>query len=388
MQIVIKQRLEELDILRGLSVIGMIMVIVPGAWEYRFEWLNHAEWEGYPLVDMISPTFLFCVGFSLAISFKKRIEKENSRTKIIKHIFIRSILIILIGFFVSLHPGYDFANMRIPGILQRIGLCYLIVGLLVVYSEKIRRNKTYKSQITFFIVVACSILILYWVLLSFVPVPGFGAPRFDSIGSWPTYIDRKVFGTQHLWYFGRTNDVVTYDPDGLLTVLTSSINVMLGSIIGFLYLNKSKFFNVSFLFIIGSILCTLGLLLNFTGIDFIIKKIGTSSFTLVSGGFSIIVFALISTIKKIKYSLRFFYPAKVFGANALLAFVIALKFPIDNPYISMDGELLSLRKFGFESFKMLITNPQYASFFFTVIYLTLLFLILWLLYKRKWFIKL
>lgn len=100
-------RFIELDILRGLSVIGMILVIVPGAWDQRFSWLNHADWRGFSFADMIFPTFLFCVGFSMVLSLNKR---TANRQPVFKHILIRSVLLISVGLITSLIPDFDFQN--------------------------------------------------------------------------------------------------------------------------------------------------------------------------------------------------------------------------------------------------------------------------------------
>lgn len=382
-----QNRLEELDILRGLSVIGMILVITPGDWGYRLPCLNHAVWEGFPLADTISPTFLFCVGFSLAISFTKKHNNGDTALLISKHIFRRTTLLILIGLFIAAYPWFDFSSIRIPGVLQRIGLCYFIVGLLLVL---LKEQKTEK-KIAILLGIAAAILILYWVLLFYVPVPGFESPGFDSPGSWAPYIDRKVFGPHHLWAFGIVDGVRASDPDGLLSALPASVNVILGVILGFLYLIKSKYFKVHLLFIAGLILSLIGLLLGYTGIVPIIKTIWTSSFALLSSGVSIMVLALISLGLKFKYVPSLFYPTKVFGANALLAFIIALMSPalfLDIPYFEKGSQLLSLRTFGFEAIKTVFPNPYFAAFLFSVFFLTFVFFTLWFLYRRKYFIKL
>ena len=381
-----KERFEALDIVRGLSVIGMIMVIVPGAWEQRFNWLNHTDWRGYNVSDLIFPTFLFCAGFSLALSLRKRMERGNTQTVI--RILSRSLLLVLLGLLIALVPDFNFANLRIPGILQRIGVCYLIVGLLIVYSEKHRKANKENAQIIFIISVAAAIAILYWALLYFVPVPGYHTNGFDSEGSWPAYIDRKVFGIAHMWEFGTTNKVVTYDPEGLLSTLPACINVMMGATIGFLYLNKNRYFTISRLFIIGLCLYVSGILLDLCNIDPIIKKIWTASFALLSSGFSIMLLALIMMIITNKWLASVFYPVKVFGANALLAFIVAMSaWIIDKPFISSGGSYLSLRKYGYQSMMRFSTDPQHSSFLFTLVFLVVLFILLWLLYRSKRFIK-
>ncbi len=380
-----KQRFEALDIVRGLSVIGMIMVIVPGAWEQRFNWLDHTDWRGYNVSDLIFPTFLFCVGFSMALSLTKRMERGNMQ--IVTHLISRSLLLIFVGLLIALIPDFNFASLRIPGILQRIGICYLIVGLLIVYSQHRTAHKA-NDQIKIMIIIATVIAVLYWALLYFVPVPGYHTNGFDSQGSWPAYIDRKVFGIAHMWEFGTTNKVVTYDPEGLLSTLPACINVILGATIGFLYLNNSRYFTISRLFIVGLCLYVSGWLLDFVAVDPIIKKLWTVSFALLSTGFSIMLLALIMLLLTNKWLVRIFYPAKVFGANPLLAFIVAMSaWIIDKPFISSGDSPVSLRKYGYQSMMRFNANSQYSSFLFTLLFLVVLYIPLWLLYRKKRFIR-
>ncbi|MFT7558998.1 MAG: putative acyltransferase [Flavobacteriales bacterium] len=155
-------RLQSLDLLRGLSVIAMILVITPGDWALRYAWLNHANWEGFVFVDMIFPTFLFCVGFSIALSISERTAANDNR--VLQHIATRTLILIGIGLFTNAFPTFDWANTRIPGVLQRIALCWGISALIYYSFYRV----SLKSGIDLKVVLATtafSIGLIYWLNL-------------------------------------------------------------------------------------------------------------------------------------------------------------------------------------------------------------------------------
>ncbi|WP_025739914.1 acyltransferase family protein [Aquimarina pacifica] len=377
------KRLIELDILRGLSIFGMILVIMPGDWSHRFDWMNHAKWEGLPISDLIFPAFLFCVGFSMALSFSKKIEKGASYVELFKKSALRSLLLIIIGLFINGFPEFDWQIIRIPGILQRIGICYLIISIIwlfILYRKP-------KYDILWLSIISLVLLVGYYILLNHIPIPEIGITKTSAINSWPAYIDQYIFGRNHLWIYGKTNNIVTYDPEGFLSSFTASVNVIIGLIIGILYNKGSKYYKAHYLVILGLTMMMIGFLLDQLDIMPIIKKIWTSSFVLCSTGSSILILAMIKLfIENLKISVRLFYPFIVFGANALIAFIISnLSMPL------MDIPLIhgaSIRNIGFEFMQHITTNLQWASFLYSLITLTVIFFGLQLMYKNKWFIKL
>lgn len=377
------KRLVEVDILRGLSILGMILVITPGDWSARFEWMNHAQWSGFPLSDTIFPTFLFCVGVSIALSFSKKIKTGKTFRYLIFKVFKRVLLLVIIGVFVNGFPYFDWSHLRLPGILQRIGCCYLIassIWLAILYFKS-------QSEILWLIFSSIIILFAYYVLLYHIPVFENGITGHSPVNSWPVYVDQNLFGINHLWIYGKTNGIVTFDPDGLLASIPASVNTILGILMGTLYNKYPQYYKVGYLIIIGTIIMLMGVLLNYFNIIPVIKNIWTSSFVLVSGGFSILAFTLImGLINTIKISQYVFYPFVVYGANALIAFVIS------NLLMNvMDIEIIngvSFRQKGFQLFKSIFTEPKLASLMFSITFLALLFLGLQGMYKNKWFVKL
>ncbi|WP_420571573.1 acyltransferase family protein [Kordia sp.] len=376
-----KDRLVELDILRGLSIVGMILVITPGDWSQRFQWMNHAEWEGYPLSDMIFPSFLFCVGMAMAISFNKGINQNKSIYLLLGKVIKRTFLLILIGLIINGFPFYDLKNIRIPGVLQRIAICYFIVACLWIFMKW---RKTKKVEL-WFVISALLILIFYYILLYHIPVPSVGIAGHNSYSSWPTYIDQNVFGINHLWDLGTTNGEITYDPEGIIASLPATVNVISGVVAGLFYIRVKTVYTTALFFIAGLCLLIIGFSLDYFEIMPIIKKIWTSSFALYSSGFSLLVLACIRfIITYIPKTRHVFYPFIVYGSNAILAFAIGnMLLPIFELYINNQ----SIRKTGQDFFNSFIENEQWASFTFSVVFLILLFGLLKMLHTKKIFLK-
>jgi predicted acyltransferase len=220
------KRWDALDVLRGLTIILMLMNLTPGSWEFNYPFLVHAKWEGWALIDMVAPAFLFCIGAAMPLSFERRSAKGDSRATLIRHVLSRGALLILIGLFLNLYPNFDFATFRIPGVLQRIGLCYMLTGVFILLTARIDGTKLL-FRLQPLVAAAVVILASYWLLLYFVPVPGFGAPRFDPVGSWPSVIDRAVIGVQHFFPHWPVDGQVVFDPEG---ILSSAIRIKRGGL--------------------------------------------------------------------------------------------------------------------------------------------------------------
>src|SRR3954470_1051820 len=107
----IQSRWDALDVLRGVTIIAMLLNLSPGSWEHNFGWLIHAKWEGWTLIDMVAPAFLFCIGCALPLSFVRRAEKGATRGDLVAHVLWRGLLLVTIGFFLNLYPRFDFATV-------------------------------------------------------------------------------------------------------------------------------------------------------------------------------------------------------------------------------------------------------------------------------------
>ena len=372
------QRWIALDILRGLSVIGMLLVINPGAWEQRYSWLNHVEWAGIIHVDMIFPTFLFCVGMALPISLARRLSEGASKQQLFLHIMWRSVALIFVGILLNAFPSFHWANVRIPGVLQRIGLCYGIAASLVLCLSHGR--DIYVRPL----IIASTLIVLgYWFLLANFAAPEIAAPAYDSVNSLPAYVDRQLFGLQHMWPYGTTGGAVTYDPEGALSTLPACVNVILGVVATLVFQREPKVRAALIGLTVGVAFVVLALVWN-QWLP-IIKKIWTSSFVLFSSGVSIIALVWIGFLLEKIRAEKFLYVIHVFGANALLAFIVS---GVIGPLMDMSIGGSSIRAVGFDTLQHIVVDPLIASLLYSFIVVSLIFLLMSFCYQKRWFLKL
>lgn len=373
-------RLVSLDVIRGLAVAGMILVVSPGSWDHRYLQLLHADWYGWTMADMVFPMFLFAVGIAIVYSFSAHLQRGTSIHDLTIKVLRRAVIILVLGLLLNLVPAFDLAHLRIPGILQRIAVCYAIAAQLYVIFSMNRDNGTWRMfrRVT---VAAIIILLFYGALLWLVPVPGFGTGRTDSLGSLPAYVDRQVFTVPHLWPYGTTPGYgVTYDPEGILSTLPATVTVLVGVLCG-LCLKDKTVNSKRVIGIAAAATCCLllGLLLN--PLVPIAKKIWTDSFVLFSGGFALLVFALAFWLCDVRGLKLWSYPLRVLGSNAILAFILSQLIGdyTDKPW--------AIRATGFAWLHSFIPSPNVASFTFAMLNLIFLIAILTPLYHRRIFVR-
>ena len=132
----LSNRLISLDVFRGMTIMGMILVNNPGSWSYVYKPLDHAPWHGWTPTDLIFPFFLFIVGVAMSLSFKNRLERGDSQKQLFLKIIVRTIILFTLGLFLNMFPYFKFSEMRIPGVLQRIALCYFFASLIILKCSK------------------------------------------------------------------------------------------------------------------------------------------------------------------------------------------------------------------------------------------------------------
>jgi predicted acyltransferase len=371
-------RLICLDIFRGLAVAGMILVDNPGSDEKVYWPIAHAEWNGWTLADFIFPSFLFLVGVSLVFSFAKRREKGDSRRQILLHVFIRSLLLIAIGLLVNASPfiGVDFHALRFEGVTQRIALCYFAAAILELWSDR-------RGQII--AIAAC--LFGYWALLRFVPVPGLGVPGRDipfmdpnqNLAAW---LDRKLF-------MGHLFDS-TRDPEGILSTVPAVATTLLGVLTGhWLRSQKSSAKKAIVMLFAGICGLVAGEVWN---IWFPINKnLWTSSFAVFSGGFALVFLALLYWVLEIKrWRGAWTVPILVFGVNAIAGFVAdALVYGPGYTFTvrHADGTTLSWHDAAQAKLVSLGASPSNASLIYSLGAVLLCWILLWLLWRKRIFLK-
>ena len=371
-------RLICLDIFRGLAVSGMIVVDNPGSDEKVYWPIAHAEWNGWTPADFIFPAFLFLVGVSVVFSFAKRRERGDSRRRILLHVFIRSLLLIAIGLLVNASPfiGVDFHALRFEGVTQRIALCYFAAAILELWSNR-------RGQII--AIVAC--LFGYWALLRFVPVPGLGVPGRDipfmdpnqNLAAW---LDRKLF-------IGHLFDG-TRDPEGILSTIPAVATTLLGVLTGhWLRSQKNSATKAIVMLLAGICGLVAGEVWN---IWFPINKnLWTSSFAVFSGGFALVFLAFLYWVLEIKrWRGVWAVPILVFGMNAIAGFV-ADSFVYGPGYTftvkHADGTTLSWHEVAQAKLVSLGASPPNASLIYSLGAVLFCWILLWLLWRKRIFLK-
>ncbi len=370
------KRLVSLDALRGLNMFWIIgaeriadafsQLRFPGAHFISMQ-LNHAKWNGFTFYDLIYPMFIYVVGVSIVFAIGNRRERGDAPLKTLQQIFTRTVLLFLVGLYMS-NSGLDLhgwlTNLRWMGVLQRIAICYFGAAILVLFVRP-----QYQA------IIAVTILLGYWLLLKFVPVPGFGAGVWDiPEASFANYID-KLFLPGRRYYR-------TWDPEGLLSTFPALVTCLFGVFTGFWLRNETDFKKrtitrekkVAWLGIVGLVLLGLGILWGF---DFPInKKIWTSSFVLVTGGLSAIVMALFYWIIDIKGYKRWAFPFVVIGLNSIFIYVA-------NNFLPMN--VISRWMIGNELLNWFGTA---RSLSIAILTFGMEWLLLYVMYERKLFIRL
>ncbi|MFT4075149.1 MAG: hypothetical protein QM647_06415 [Asticcacaulis sp.] len=372
------KRFEALDILRGLFIIGMLLANNAGDWSHIWGPFDHAEWHGFTMTDLVFPGFMVCVGISMTLSMGRRIG-AGGKKEMAFHVVCRAAILIAIGLFLNLLPHFDFAHWRYPGVLQRIGLCYaLAAGLVLLHSHVAAGRLVLHARPL--AIWAAGLVLGYAILLKAVPVPGFGlGDSFGPEGSWPAYIDRIIPGVQHI-YQGGTNEAgqVVYDPEGLLSTFPAIFNILAGILIGLLIQKQTPARAV------GSVgLCGLMLVLVALALDSqipIIKKLWTSSFAFLTSGLAMLILSgLMLVMDRLGYT-KWAMPIRVFGTNAILAYVFAWLFSVflDVSGVSrvVTGWILGV-----------VHDPYAMSFLFAFGVLVICWLFVLPFYLKKIFLK-
>lgn len=207
-------RLVSLDAFRGLTVAAMVLVNNPGTWRAVYPPLRHADWHGWTLTDVIFPTFLFVVGVAIPLALGPRREQAG-RGAVMARVLRRSVIIFALGIALNVLPASDWSTLRIPGVLQRIAVCYLVAAVLFLTTR-------WRAQAA----VAAALLLGYWVVMTVVPVPGYGAGDLSQEGNLAAYLDRALLGS-HLWRGSRV-----YDPEGILSTVPALATTLLGVLTG------------------------------------------------------------------------------------------------------------------------------------------------------------
>lgn len=366
-------RLLALDAFRGATIAGMMVVNTPGDWDHVYPPLLHAEWHGWTYTDTIFPFFLFIVGVSMAFSFGKRKADGGSRGLWL-HTVRRAAIIFGIGLALNVLSFFLFhrQHVRIPGVLQRIGVCYLFAAAIYLLAGA--RG---------LLPAAAALLGLYWALMTFVPVPGYGAGRLDLEGNLARYVDVAVLG-EHTWKHNPN-----WDPEGPLSTIPAIATTLLGIAAGELLLSKRPWpARLAGLMAGGAAAFSLGLLWS---IGFPINKnLWTSSYALAMSGLAAVVLAVCLWAIDLRGWKAWAKPFVWLGTNAIALFVlatlatilaIAIKLPADG------GKRRSLYGAIYATVFRHFEDARIGSLLFALAFLGVWIAVGAVLYRRRIFIK-
>jgi predicted acyltransferase len=366
-------RLIFLDVFRGMTVAGMVLVNNPGSWAHIYWPLEHAEWNGWTPTDLIFPFFLFIVGVAIPLAFGKRIERGDSRRALFFKVLYRSAIIFLLGEFLAGFPYFHFSTIRIPGVLQRIAVCYFFASLIFLKTRP-------RTQA----IIAVALLVVYWLLMTHVAAPGYYAGDLSKEGSLASYIDRVVFGP-HIWKQG-----IVYDPEGLLSTMGALATTLFGVLTGNYLRDKTRtpIERVAHMFIAGVCCVIVGWIWNaWFPIN---KSLWTSSYVFFTAGLALQFLALCYWLIDIKGFKRWTKPFVIFGVNAIVLFVgtgvmarLMGLIKVSRP----DGTRQSLQGLIYNNAFASWLPPNKASLAFAISFILLWLFFMWLLYRKNIIIK-
>ncbi|MEZ2413636.1 acyltransferase family protein [Muriicola sp. E247] len=360
-----KDRIISVDIFRGLTIALMILVNTPGTWEYVFPPLRHAEWHGYTPTDLVFPFFLFIVGTSIVFAYRNK--EPNSATY--RKISVRTLKLLGLGLFlgaftISFPFIKDFAEIRFPGVLQRIGVVFFFAAVLFL-------NFNWKVILG----ITIAILVGYWVWLGYIPLNG-ETPTFERApNNWANFVDLQVFGT-HMYK-------EDYDPEGLLSTFPSIASSLLGIFTGLILISQRAKKEL-LLLLLGILMLLLGYIWD---LAFPINKaLWSSSFVLVTAGWANIFLALIYYLTDVK-GIQFGSIFKYTGANAITVYFLS-SFVTKLFYSIQVEEGLSLHGWIYKNIYVhSFLSGELSSLLYGLSVMGFYLLLALFMYRRKIFIK-
>jgi predicted acyltransferase len=301
--VVASSRLVSLDVFRGMTVAGMILVNNPGTWDAIYSPLEHSKWDGLTPTDLVFPFFLFIVGVSITLALERRADAGGSKRDLYLKIVRRTVIIFALGLVLTAFPYNDLATFRIPGVLQRIAVCYFCAAVIFL-------NTRWRAQAA----IGVALLVLYWAAMKLIPVPGYGAGDLSMAGNLAAYVDRGVFG-RHTWK-------PLYDPEGLLSTIPAIATTLCGVLTGHLLRSRrAPLEKVAAMFVAGLGLMVAGWAWNFW---FPVNKaLWTSSYVVLTAGMALELLAACYWLIDIKGYRAWAKPFLVFGTNALAVYFLS-----------------------------------------------------------------
>ena len=392
-----RARLRSLDVFRGLTMIGMLMVNNPGESMSAYPQLKHSAWNGWTIADLVFPFFLFIVGITTHLSLRSRSTRGDSDRAIRRQIIRRGALIVGLGILLNWFPFYQYGaisghpnpslldhvvarllSLRILGVLQRIGIAYIAAALL-----------TWRVSTKRVVVLAAAILLGYWLALSLLPVPGENAIGLQLLNepgrTLSAWFDRLTLDWSrwglgaHIWESSRV-----YDPEGLFSTIPAIATTLIGVLVGrWLDGPRSLGERLNGLFVAGAVLVVAGL--AWGAIFPINKSLWTSSFVLFTAGVGCTTLATIAWLVDVRQWTPWTEPLVVFGVNPIAAYVgselSAILFDSTIKF-RVDGRLQSLHQLLYYRVLPSWRAPSFMALVYSLAFVVLWYFILRALYRR------
>ena len=392
-----RERLISLDVFRGITIAGMLLVNDPGTWSAIFPPLEHAAWDGWTPTDLIFPFFLFIVGITTYLSMSARRARGDDNAALVKQILRRGIIIYLLGFAMAMFPFYQWGtidslpnasgwdriifrieHVRILGVLPRIAIVYICAGLLTLKT-------TLKQQV----IIIATLLLGYWLAMTLIPVPGenaIGAVLLHTKDrNLAAYLDRLILGANHTWIGS-----VTFDPEGPMSTIPAIATAMLGVIAGRWIALKEKplLERISGLFAAGTIGMVVGMMWNWSFP--INKNLWTSSYVIFTAGMACVTLATVMWIVDYVNVKWWTKPFVVYGVNPIVAFVgsgVMARLIYTLWHVNYGGKPTAVQDAIYQSVFLPWLPPRVASLAFAITFVLLWYGILLVLYRRKIILK-
>jgi predicted acyltransferase len=364
-----------LDVFRGMTICLMIIVNSPGSWDIGYGPLLHANWHGFTMTDLVFPSFLFAVGNAMAFVMHKFDAQPESVfwTKVLKRTLIIFFLGVLMYYFPFFETGSDgslhfksLATARIPGVLQRIALCYFFASIILHYTSK-----------NFAVIFSVLALLGYW-LLSY--VFGDAGDPYSLTGNAGLKLDLLLFGEGHLYH----GEGLAFDPEGLLSTLPAIVNVIAGYLAGdFIRKRGNSYETIAKMMIAGILLAFIAL--TWDKAFPINKKLWTSSFVLYTVALDLMILSILIFIIEISGRTKWTYFFVVFGRNPLFIYLLSEVLLITLYMIPVGNG--SLQEWLYRDLFGSFASPINASLLFAVFFMLLNWAVGYLLDRRKIYIK-
>ena len=385
-------RLVSLDAFRGFTIAGMVLVNNPGDWGNLYPQLAHAAWNGWTFTDWIFPFFLFICGVSMTLSLQQRranrraanVSATEDKLAMMLSLWKRAAIIFLIGLTLNFIPNFDLDTLRIPGVLQRIALCTALAAPIVLWFS-------WRQQCVWI----AALLAFYTAAMLLVPVPDVNgsvvAGALEPGRDFGAYIDRLLF-TGHMWVKSKT-----WDPEGLFSTIPALTSMLFGVLLGhWLALDTSRAEKTVWMMIVGLLCLWVGAMLD-AALMPINKSLWSTSYAVFMTGWGLLVFACFYWLIDGSHSAwlrersqQWFLPLTIYGMNALFIFAFSglvakmlgfIKFAGD------DGNMLSLKALLYAPIKASSLAPVNQSLLFALLFNLTMLVIGWIMWKKKWFIK-